>query len=50
VSSPKILVLGAGGIGGYFGGRLPKAAPMSRFLFAKSVARLYPSVACGSSV
>jgi 2-dehydropantoate 2-reductase len=32
VSNPKILVLGAGGIGGYFGGRLVESGADVTFL------------------
>jgi 2-dehydropantoate 2-reductase len=40
VSSPKILVLGAGGIGGYFGGRLVEGGADVRFLVREGRRRI----------
>jgi 2-dehydropantoate 2-reductase len=43
VSNPKILVLGAGGIGGLFGGRLVESGADVTFLVREAGAKFSPS-------
>jgi 2-dehydropantoate 2-reductase len=43
VSNPKILGLGAGGIGGYFGGRLVESGADVTFLVREAGAKSSPS-------
>jgi hypothetical protein len=48
VSNPKIPVLGAGGIGGYFGGRLVESGADVTFLVREGGAKSSPSRGCRS--